>query len=1601
MDNEYDFLNNNNLDNAYSQLMGQKQQIGDALRSKLSPDKIAKIKQITDDPVAWALAPSDVKIAIGLMKEFAPDLFLTEEQKLAPLKKGQWYGIGHEPIQKLPEVAAQQSAQTVAQRAAYGDIISTPTYEKFVKYGILPEIKGKNFWGVVTSTPKFAWQKGSSVSGAYGRQLAAVKTVENKYNQYISPRQFENLPVVEKIKLATNPANNFFAVKATEGKIEIPVPLTKKETKETGKAFWQATINKKGSPYENRYVADVYKEMYPAFSQEIPALKAYTENTPMQRLKGHYGFDWLTKKWAWAIPPATIVKTLEAVSVMGANILKTPADAAGFLTEVLADPSTYLSAGLGKGARTALKVSADIVSEGKIILPEGAELGLSLAGRVKINPLVEEAADDMMKFMIENQAKGLLKFPAIENPLYAKALKTNIIKKISEPIIRETASRLPYREAIKLFDFGGLKFAGETVIPGYKFGKVSNIIKSSTAANLKDNKVKQFVANLINKWQEAFVPSAKYPSEIYPHYQAIESAAKARVTEAATLIRKLIKDNRLSKADFPVVADYLGYSKDISDINKKVILLEDKLNLATDIAERQNLFKAIEKQVSEAERLKGLLPDLSDKPNLIKFVSDYQSEFLNKFLYQPEKAFGIGYIPKDIYYPPRIEKIAKGYIPDVKEIGPTTAKFQFAQQTPYWKLKELENTGKIKMKGFLETNYTRALESATALSRKELTGVIRTVSKFKPAEGYSLTSLPELKGMYVPDEIVPQLEKVARTFFGEENTKYMARLYDKGLGLWKQIALATPGYHFRNFYTDLVSGVFEWGPEFLNPKNWTDAIMLRTGKPITFTDRFGNVVTKTLQDLKGVGTAGTAQTIVESFGAGGIATAKYNPLKYLTRVGGAREDLGRIVGHIIESKAGASDIIAANAVKKVFFDYNELTSFEKNVMKRVIPFYCVDTETEILTKNGWKKYNEVNLDDDVLTINININKAEWNVISGIFIDNYIGEMYSLEQQQISALVTPNHKFPVKKQYKFNNTLRLKETKDLNPSDKIPLSADNINLPKEKFYDDDFIKLIGWVVTEGCYRKRPGYTIEISQSNTYNPKYVLEIENILKRLKVRYHEYNAGIDKKIHYFGITGEYARQIRKLLPDKMLTIEFILSLTKEQIDLLIEILCKADGSYSYTNMVLQTSNKKQADNIQFMLSIGGYASYLSSRANYGNFSNGNISYNITIKYRENAKIVNTKISKVNYTGIIWCPHTQNGTWLARRNGKVYFTGNTWLRKNSVRQFELLAKRTGRFATLAKGINYANIASNLTPEEQANMPEYFKTDAYIKTLLKTKEGLPLFLNPNVGFQDIAKVFNPQDIASSMTPLVKIPAELFAGKEIFSGIPTQTKSFGKQYPIDYTKEAPSFLQFLSKFNKALLNKIGLTKDETGTVKMSDMFAYSLKQIPAFYTAQRMFPNQQQAKTPYNWLSILAGIKFTPLDVTKEKTNKLYQLKNELNSAIDTYNNLNPSTAIPANEDIKKAYKTIALNYIYDKYNMKNVGELQRITDMMGSNKQIDLMLALAKKPYNKEKENISDMAMEGVIGYLQSLGINPSKQDIRTIITSNLNNPPNTGWSLP
>ena len=103
---------------------------------------------------------------------------------------------------------------------------------------------------------------------------------------------------------------------------------------------------------------------------------------------------------------------------------------------------------------------------------------------------------------------------------------------------------------------------------------------------------------------------------------------------------------------------------------------------------------------------------------------------------------------------------------------------------------------------------------------------------------------------------------------------------------------------------------------------------------------------------------------------------------------------------------------------------------------------CVDKETEALTKRGWKKYNELTLTDELLTLNSNTGLSEWNKISKINVDeNYVGKMTYLKNKTFNALVTSKHKWATSTNYRLFQSKKyypyeLKYTKDFTDNDYI-------------------------------------------------------------------------------------------------------------------------------------------------------------------------------------------------------------------------------------------------------------------------------------------------------------------------------------------------------------------------------------------------------------------------------------------------------------------------------------------------------------------------------------------------------------------------------------
>lgn len=348
--------------------------------------------------------------------------------------------------------------------------------------------------------------------------------------------------------------------------------------------------------------------------------------------------------------------------------------------------------------------------------------------------------------------------------------------------------------------------------------------------------------------------------------------------------------------------------------------------------------------------------------------------------------------------------------------------------------------------------------------------------------------------------------------------------------------------------------------------------------------------------------------------------------------------------------------------------------------------YCVDEQTEALTKRGWLTYDQMTTDDVILSYNDG--KLAWSKVFSIFRNHYEGNMFHLTARGLDALITPGHKMVTQD--------GLKRVEYLLEKDKIILTGDPV-ADSEAKYEDAFVKLVGWTVTEGSFyqsKARKYQRVLISQNEGPGAE---DIRSVLADLGAKYSEYHKKKSKNV-CFNLTKEICNRLVSVIEidGKALTHDFILSLTQQQRILLINTMIDGDGWRTRGNknaMRYCQKSKRHVDAFVFLCTIAGFrtttknrdiVSYgkpttihtvvlFSDRANHFNVENIDFhggKRNGKIKGR--GKVNHPNEPTVPYSGIVWCPKTEFGCFVARRNGVVHLTGNTYndeMRSNALMQ--------------------------------------------------------------------------------------------------------------------------------------------------------------------------------------------------------------------------------------------------------------------------------------------------------------------------------------------
>lgn len=343
---------------------------------------------------------------------------------------------------------------------------------------------------------------------------------------------------------------------------------------------------------------------------------------------------------------------------------------------------------------------------------------------------------------------------------------------------------------------------------------------------------------------------------------------------------------------------------------------------------------------------------------------------------------------------------------------------------------------------------------------------------------------------------------------------------------------------------------------------------------------------------------------------------------------------------------------------------------------------CVDPETEIFTINGWKTYDQVVVGDQVLTLDNSTGLSEWQPIQKLNVFDGPATMHEMHGPRHSSLSTANHRWPI---IGWNGRRRWRFSPYLTGSDQIPIAAMNTDIPADPKYSDSLVELVAWYYTEGHNRGSGG---AIYQST----KKMANVERIRSALHTlfgpatqnwrtlsgcgqggvghdeipRWNEIPPNPNHIVH-FKLSKHLIDALETYAPNKVPTNDFLRTLTQSQLELFIHVSLLADNC---GDNKFGQKDRARTEAFGYACILAGdavsYHTRVKTESREGWKAGEYVSYQCyrrkrrVVKPKENAQRGVSTFREVPYSGIVWCPTTENGTWYARRNGSVYFTGNS-----------------------------------------------------------------------------------------------------------------------------------------------------------------------------------------------------------------------------------------------------------------------------------------------------------------------------------------------------
>lgn len=369
-------------------------------------------------------------------------------------------------------------------------------------------------------------------------------------------------------------------------------------------------------------------------------------------------------------------------------------------------------------------------------------------------------------------------------------------------------------------------------------------------------------------------------------------------------------------------------------------------------------------------------------------------------------------------------------------------------------------------------------------------------------------------------------------------------------------------------------------------------------------------------------------------------------------------------------------IVVYSSTNKVYGDLKGVKIGNGVTEKQNLDFHspygcCYSSDTDVLTKNGWKKFFDVKKTDKVLTYNLKRKLAEYQIPIDYFEYQYSGKMYVQHNRRLETCVTPHHNMlvswdcnhdelenpkilPAKNIYGKTMAYLLAANVDDGKMEKyFKLPEIKVGEHKHRFKSklipmNSWLRFLGWYLSEGnCNESSKTGNCRIVLTTFYRIEEAINVMIAIGLSPVIDHHHIVATSRQLY------EYLKNFGKS-HDKYIPFE-IKQLHPKQLNILLKSLLDGDGNQVSKNSWRYTTvSSRLADDFQeIAIRCGMSASKTLDKQGF---------FRVHIGTTKTAQCNQGKNRSewIDYNGKTYCLNVPNSILMVRQNGRAYFSGNS-----------------------------------------------------------------------------------------------------------------------------------------------------------------------------------------------------------------------------------------------------------------------------------------------------------------------------------------------------